>query len=352
MKSLKYITVSVIVILGITIAVLIRVPEVQDKLMENTVEGLMAVPMILPEDSLTAVVCGSRSPIPSPGRAEACILIKAGEHHFIVDSGDGSVANLRNWRIPLSNPKVLLTHLHSDHIADLNDLHQHTWIAQSRAKKLDVYGPEGVDLLTKGFEEAYQADYLFRNEHHGDEVAPLDVAGFDPHPIDLLKPVIIDQDDLKVTAFAVAHDPVKPALGFRFDYKGRSIVISGDTKYSENLIQAANEADVLFHEAQANHILKIMEDISNRLGMPLRAKIFKDILSYHTTPEEAARIANLAKVDHLIFYHLIPAPINNLASRIFLRGVNEIREEWTISEDGTMVSLPLGSKAIILSKID
>ena len=114
----------------------------------------------------------------------------------------------------------------------------------------------------------------------------------------------------------------------------------------------ANEADVLFHEAQANHILKILEDMSNRLGMPLRAKIFKDILSYHTTPEEAAKLANLAKVDHLVFYHLVPAPINKIASRIFLRGVNDIRQEWTISKDGTMVSLPIGSNAIIISKIN
>ena len=183
-------------------------------------------------------------------------------------------------------------------------------------------------------------------------MAPLDVAGFDPHPIDLSNPVIINEGDLKVTAFEVSHEPVEPALGYRFDYKGRSIVISGDTRYSENIIKVANEADVLFHEAQANHILKILEDMSNRLGMPLRAKIFKDILSYHTTPEEAAKLANLAKVDHLVFYHLVPAPINKIASRIFLRGVNDIRQEWTISKDGTMVSLPIGSNAIIISKIN
>ena len=246
----------------------------------------------------------------------------------------------------------MLTHLHSDHISDLNDLHQATWVAQSRTKKLDVYGPKGVESVTKGFEEAFKADYQFRNEHHGDELAPLDVAGFDPHPIDLSNPVIINEGDLKVTAFEVSHEPVEPALGYRFDYKGRSIVISGDTRYSENIIKVANEADVLFHEAQANHILKILEDMSNRLGMPLRAKIFKDILSYHTTPVEAAKLANLAKVDHLVFYHLVPAPINKIASRIFLRGVNDIRQEWTISKDGTTVSLPIGSNAIIISKIN
>ena len=236
MKLAKYIAISVIAVL-ITISILIRVPQVQDRLIEGLAQDALNNPTILPEDSLTAVVCGSRSPFPTPGRAEACILIKAGENYFVVDSGDGSVANLRNWRIPIKNVRVLLTHLHSDHISDLNDLHQATWVAQSRTKKLDVYGPKGVESVTKGFEEAFKADYQFRNEHHGDELAPLDVAGFDPHPIDLSNPVIINEGDLKVTAFEVSHEPVEPALGYRFDYKGRSIVISGDTRYSENIIK-------------------------------------------------------------------------------------------------------------------
>ena len=230
MKLAKYIAASVIVVL-IAMAILIRVPQVQDRVIEGLAEDAINNPTILPEDSLTAVVCGSRSPFPTPGRAETCILIKAGENYFVVDSGDGSVANLRNWRIPIKNVRVLLTHLHSDHISDLNDLHQATWVAQSRTKKLDVYGPKGVENVTRGFEEAYKADYQFRNEHHGDELAPLDVAGFDPNPIDLSNSVIINEGDLKVTAFEVSHEPVEPALGYRFDYKGRSIVISGDTRY-------------------------------------------------------------------------------------------------------------------------
>ena len=148
MKLAKYIAISVIAVL-ITISILIRVPQVQDRLIEGLAQDALNNPTILPEDSLTAVVCGSRSPFPTPGRAEACILIKAGENYFVVDSGDGSVANLRNWRIPIKNVRVLLTHLHSDHISDLNDLHQATWVAQSRTKKLDVYGPKGVESVTR-----------------------------------------------------------------------------------------------------------------------------------------------------------------------------------------------------------
>ena len=352
MKLAKYIIAVVIVIL-IASVILPRLPSVQDRLMIVGVNDAMNSSIDLHDDSLTALVCGSRAPLPNPNRAEACILINAGGNYYVVDVGDGSVSNLRDWRIDGSKIKAtLLTHLHSDHIADLADLHMATWITQSRPKKLDVFGPAGVELVTQGFEDAYQLDYQYRNEHHGYEVAPLEVVGFDPHPIDLSNPVIINKNGLKVTAFAVPHDPVKPALGYRFDYMGRSIVISGDTKYSENLIKNAEGADVLFHEAQANHILKIMEDAANNAGRPLGAKIFQDILTYHTTPEEAAKAANLANVDHLIFYHLVPAPLNSLMETVFFRGVNKIRKEWTAAEDGTMVNLPIDSDEIIISNIN
>jgi len=352
MKFLKYF-IGLLVSLIIIVLISTRIPAFQDRFITRAINTLLNSQTELPSDALTAIVCGSSSPIPAPDRAEACILIKAGDSYYIVDSGDGSISNLRNWRINLSNVKgVFLTHLHSDHISDLAHLHQGTWIAQSRSKKLDVYGPKGVSKVTKGFEVAYEIDFKFRNEHHGDKVAPLDIAGYDPHPIDLSNPIIIDENGLKVTAFAVPHDPVKPALGYRFDYRGRSIVISGDTRYSENLINNAQDADVLFHEAQANHILKIMENASKNAGFDQRAKIFTDILSYHTTPEEAADIANKANVDHLVFYHLVPAPRNNLMSKMFVRGVNEIRKDWTISSDGTMVVLPFNSDEIIISSIN
>jgi len=225
-----------------------------------------------------------------------------------------------------------------------------TWVNSSHTKSLDVYGPEGVELVTQGFEAAYQLDYQFRHEHHGDEVAPRDIAGFNTFPVDLSNPVIIDQDGLKVTAFRVPHDPVKPALGYRFDYKGRSIVISGDTSYSENLITHSQDADVLFHEAQANHQLAIMKKaLADNKGL---VKILDDIETYHATPIEAAQAANLANVDHLIFYHLTPAPRNNLMERMFFRGVNDIRKDWSAAKDGTMVVLPLDSDEIIVTEIN
>ena len=351
-KFLIYLVASILII---TIAAMVglRSPSVQDRIMVSVISGMINAPNNLPqEDSLSAAVCGSRSPIPSPGRAQTCVMVRAGENIYIVDIGDGSASNLRNWGIPFNKIKsVLLTHLHSDHIFDLASLHQASWIMQKRKAKLDVYGPQGVGLVTKGFETAYEPDYFFRNSHHGDQIAPLDVAGFNPHTVDLNQPKVIHEDGLIVTAFKVVHDPVKPALGYRFDYKGRSLVISGDTSYSENLIEKSREADVLIHEAQANHMINIIRDFNLQRGADLNAKLMEDITTYHTTPVEAAEIANLANVKHLIFYHLTPAPRNYITETMFLRGVDEVREEWTLSNDGTMVVLPVGTDEIIISNI-
>ena len=351
-KFLIYLVASILII---TIAAMIglRNPSVQDKVMVSVLEGLIPSPNLHAEDSLSAVICGSRSPIPSPGRAQTCVMVRAGENIYIVDIGDGSASNLRSWGMPFNKIKsVLLTHLHSDHISDLADLHLASWIMENREAKLDIYGPEGVDLVTEGFETAYELDYFFRNTHHGEQIAPLDVAGLNPHIIDLDQPKIIDKDGLIVTAFEVVHDPVKPALGYRFDYKGRSLIISGDTSYSKNLIENSRDVDVLFHEAQANHMVNLIRDFNLQRGADLNAKLMEDIITYHTTPVEAAEIANLANVKHLIFYHLTPAPRNYITEIIFLRGVDEIREEWTLSNDGTMVVLPVGSDEIIISKIE
>ena len=351
-KFLIYLVASVIII---TVAAMIglRNPSVQDRVMISALEGFIPSINLPTEDSLSAVICGSRSPIPSPGRAQTCVMVRAGENIYIVDIGDGSASNLRNWGMPFNKIKsVLLTHLHSDHISDLADLHQASWIMQNRKTKLNVYGPEGVGLVTKGFETAYEPDYFFRNTHHGDQIAPLDVAGFNALTVDLNQPKIINEEGLVVTAFEVVHDPVKPALGYRFDYKGRSLVISGDTSYTENLIESSNSADVLIHEAQANHMINLLRDFNLLNGAKLNAKLMEDIITYHTTPVEAARIANLAEVKHLIFYHLTPAPRNTLTERIFLRGVDEVREDWTLSKDGTMVVLPVGTDEIIISEVD
>ena len=345
--------IGAVTVFCITALVLIQVPSVQDRLMVSAVQGMASQSNNLPKvDALSAAVCGSRSPLPSPGRAQTCIMVKAGEDIFIVDIGDGSANNLRSWNIPYGKIKaVLLTHLHSDHISDLADLHLATWIMQKRKGKLEVYGPEGVSLVTSGFEAAYEPDYIFRSSHHGDEVAAIDIAGFKANTIDLDSPVILDNGDLKITAFQVIHEPIRPALGYKFEYKGRTIVISGDTSYAQSVIDNSMGVDVLFHEAQANHMVSVIEEMASNRGNTLQAKVMADIKTYHTTLIEAAEIANKAEVKQLVFYHLTPAPRNYLTELMFVRGVDGVRKDWLLAEDGTLLVLPVDSDKIIVTNM-
>ncbi len=349
MKFLKYFL-AFICLSVLLIFILLRIPSFQDRLFDRVIN--LPSNNLPKEDALSAVVCGSRSPLPGPG-AEVCILVKAGNDIFVVDIGDGSAANIREWNIPYNQVRaVLFTHLHSDHISDLADFHLSSWINQNRGSKLNVYGPKGVDLVTEGFEKAYQLDYQYRHDHHGNEIAPIAVAGFNPVSIDAGQGVVLKKDGITITVFEVSHNPIKPAFGYRFDYKDRSIVISGDTSYDENLIKKSQNADVLFHDALSINIIEGMQAFMEKIGRDGVWQILEDIKEYHATTLEAAKAANEANVTHLVLYHLIPAPSNLILKNIFIRGMNDVRKEWTLSEDGTMVILPLNSKDIIISNIN
>ena len=352
-KFLKYLVILLVFTIVI-VFILLRQPAFQDRLLESAIENIAASSSYLQEeDALTAVVCGSRSPINDPARAETCILIQAGKDIYIFDTGGGSIANLHNWNTPWDRVKAIFySHLHSDHIFDIADFHQATWINGGRKSKQKVYGPEGVQMLTDGIELAYTKDYFFRNEHHGDTIAPLNVAGFDTHTVDLNNPVLVEDGNLKITAYGVSHDPVDPALGYRIDYKGRSVSISGDTIYDENLINNSQNVDVLFHESMSLDLVNLINRNAERTGARMAAKVTIDIQDYHTPIPDIVRAAQKANVGHLVFYHHLPAPRNQLMENIMYRGVDEIMENWTASHDGTMVVLPIDSDEIIITSVE
>ena len=351
-KLIKYLF-FITLFLGATIFILLRQPWFQDKLLDRAIGSLATPKSVLPEnDALTGLVCGSRSPIYDPNRAEACILVQAGDDIYIFDTGNGSLKNLTDWSIPWGKVKAIFyTHLHSDHISELNEFHLNTWIPGRRNEKLKVYGPEGVQMLTDGIELAYSKDFIFRNEHHGDTIAPLNVAGFNTHTVDLSNPVLIDNGSLKITAYSVTHDPVDPALGFRIDYKGRSISISGDTTYDENLIMNSNNVDVLFHESMSIELLNILNRVSKKVGNMVGEVVTIDVQDYHTPILEVVEAANKANVGHLIFYHHLPAPRTSLMENIMYRGVDEISKNWTASHDGTMAVLPVDTNEILITQV-
>ena len=295
------------------------------------------------------MVCGSRSPLPAPGRAEACILVEAGDDIYIFDMGNGSAVNLQQYQIPWSNVKgIFITHMHSDHMADLPDAHLASWI-QGRNSPLKVYGPKGINLVTKGFELAYSADYQYRNEHHGDEILPLDIAGYEAIEIANNEYIENDTAGMEILPFAVNHHPVNHAFGFKIAYKGRTLVISGDTINDGSVQKYSKDIDLLIHSAIS---LDIVERLRSVAPIPQMDKIFLDIQDYHTPINQAGEIARDANVKHLLIYHAIPSPNNTIMEKVFYRPLKGIYKDFTASVDGTRIILPIGTNEILIDEID
>ena len=325
--------------------------SIQDRILDIGLKNILsnAEPFLDKEDTLKVIVCGSRSPLPSPGRAEACILVEAGDDIYIFDMGNGSVNNLTQYQLPWPNVQaVLITHMHSDHMADLPDAHLQSWI-QGRNEPLKIYGPEGINLVTKGFELAYSADYQYRSDHHGQEMLPMSVAGFNEITITNNELIPNETPGLEILPFVVDHYPVNSAYGFKITYKGRTIVISGDTINDGSVQKYSKDADLLIHSAISIDIVERMRRVA---PIPQMDKILFDIQDYHTTIKEAGEIARDANVKHLLIYHSIPTPRNKIMEDVFFRPLDGVFAEYTLSDDGTRVIMPVGTDEIIIDQID
>ncbi|WP_169577548.1 MBL fold metallo-hydrolase [Sinimarinibacterium sp. CAU 1509] len=327
----------------------LQIPPVQDVLIDKVIRSRLSTTDRQPlfaDDALRLLVCGSSSPFPDPDRARPCLTVIAGGKFYVVDTGPGSWNRLALLRIPGDRiGGVFLTHFHSDHIGELGEFNLQTWVA-GRGAPLQVYGPTGVEQVVDGFQQAYALDRGYRVAHHGAEMLSPDDGLMQAHTLSLsadgsMTEAFVD-GDLKVSVFPVTHTPISPAVGYRFDYKGRSLVISGDTIKDANLIRAAKGADLLAHEAQNQQMVGQIQAAAADLGRTRYAKVMADIPSYHTSPVEAAEVANEAGVPLLLMYHLTPPPPNRIAEMAFLRGVAEIRSKGVVlAQDGTLIELPL-----------
>ncbi len=339
-------------------------PTVLQRVFDRAAEQMTARVNSAPlaDDALRVAVCGSSAPLPSASRAKACVAVFAGGKFYVVDTGPESTENLVLWGIPLSRiGGVFLTHFHSDHIGDLGELQLQTW-AGGRTAPLPVYGGPGVDRVVAGFNDAYRMDQGYRTEHHGEKVMPSRTWGMVAHTVTLDGPpspamdrtaVVFDDGALRVTAIEVNHAPIAPAYAYRFDYKGRSVVVSGDLKYHPPLAVAARGADLLVSEAIAVNLTRSLGRAATDAGRAGTAAIMHDIEDYHITPEEAARTANDAGVRMLVYYHLLPAADGMLMRRLFEQGVNDVRRSgWTVADDGSLYTLPLGTTSIRTGRVD
>jgi len=312
------------------------------------------------DKALRVIVAGTSSPLPDPQRAKSCVAVIAGGRAYVVDTGPESWKQLALMLFPADRiAGVFLTHFHSDHIGDLGEFRLQTWVG-GRRQPLPVHGGPGVDKVVDGFNLAYALDDRYRAAHHGPDVAPIEAAPLVARPFATGMSdsrdgaqVVLDEGGLKVTAFEVSHEPVRPAVGYRFDYKGRSVVISGDTAKWRNVATNARGADVLVHEAQAQRMRQILADAAQAAGNRAVAKIFADIESYHASPVDAAEIANEAGVKLLVFTHFTPPLVSSLLNPLFFDGIGNVRPQagWAIGFDGLRIDLPANSDAIVQGKM-
>lgn len=244
--------------------------------------------------TLKVTLLGTGRPDPVMDRFGPSTLVEAGSQTLLFDCGRGVSQRLWQLKTPLSQVRaVFLTHLHSDHTVGIPDLWLTGWLPAPYGRRtvpLQVWGPEGTRSMMSSLKEAFKWDIRVRGD--GDGLPP---AGIDVAAEDVRQGVVYERDGLKVTAFDADHGGLlQPAFGYRIDYQGRSVVISGDTRPSENLVAFAREADVLIHEV-----------IAARPELLAKSADARRIVGYHTGPEDAGKIFERIKPKLAVYSHVV-----------------------------------------------
>jgi ribonuclease Z len=314
-------------------------------LISRAADGAMArnVMADLPADQLHVGFCGTGSPLPSRDRAAACTVVIADGKLFVFDMGEGSGETLALMGMPLDKVQgVWLTHLHSDHFEGLGPFTLQRWAGTSAKTPLKVSGPTGVTEITEGLNAAYRIDSTYRIAHHGEAV--VSPSGFGMTGAAIEPGTVYNADGVRITAFAVDHDPITPAFGYRVDFKGKSVTITGDTAFTPKLAAAAKGSDLLVSELLSPRIVGALANSAQKAGMANRAKIFDDIQNYHISPELAADVAKSADVGMLAFTHIVPSVPKPLEFALLGKAGNHYDGPISVMHDGDVISIT-GPKA-------
>lgn len=237
---------------------------------------------------------GTGAPGPRADRFGPSTLVEAGGQVLLFDAGRGVPIRLTQLKVSMGKIDALfLTHYHSDHTEGLPDIWLTGWLPPpfgQRKAALHIIGPTGAKALTGGLEQAYAADIKIRE---ADEKLP--PAGIALEVEEFAKDgVVYDKAGVRVTAFEVNHgDLIKPAYGYRIDYRGHSAVISGDTRFNENVIKYATGADILIHEVAAAKPAMMMIPAWQR------------IMAHHTTPRETGTVFTRAHPKLAVYSHIV-----------------------------------------------
>jgi ribonuclease Z len=288
-------------------------------------------PTITSAQDIKVTLLGTGAPAPVMNRFGPSTLVEAGGHKYLFDAGRGALQRLTQIGVRWQDvDDVFFTHLHSDHVVGFPDLMLTGWLVYAgRNRPLPVWGPKGTENMINHLRSAYEFDIRLRQEDDG--ALP---EGIIVQSHDIAEGLVLRDGDVTITAFEVDHGPVKPAFGYRIDYRGRSVVLSGDTRVTENLIRHSNGVDLLIHEV-------IVQATFERAGVP--PDRVRTVMARHVSPQQAGEIFARTKPRLAVYSHVgqpgateqdvIPATREKYTGRV------ELGEDLMVIEIGDTVEV-------------
>jgi ribonuclease Z len=281
----------------------------------------------VPPNQIRVTLLGTASgPRVHERREGISTLVEAGGERFLFDAGRGSLRRLVEAGYPTNAvAKLFLTHLHSDHVVGIPDLMLSPWAAAPERKvPLEVWGPEGTREMMRHLEQAFAFDIHMRRDVD-ESFSPI---GIQVVAQDVRQGKVYERNGVTITAFLVSHGLVKPSYGYRVDYAGRSVALSGDTSPSDALIEACKGVDVLIHEAIDLEVLRRL--------IPDKARV-DAIVARHTTAEQAAGIFSKVSPRLAVFSHSPGTAAIVEQTRRSYSGRVEMGEDLMVIDIGTEV---------------
>lgn len=243
--------------------------------------------------TIEVVLLGTGNPIPDRDRAGAATLVRAGGRTLLFDAGRGVCTRLAAAGVlPVMLDAVFITHLHSDHICDLNDVVTTQWVMSQAPRALRVFGPPRTRAVMDGLLTMLEPDIEFRLAHHADLTWEPEIELVEVEP-----GVALDEDGLRIVAARTDHRPVEPTVGYRVECDGKAVVLAGDTVPCDGLDELCRDADVYVQTV-------LREDLVNAVPVPR----LRETVDYHSTVAQAAETAARNRVKTLVLTHQIPTP--------------------------------------------
>lgn len=309
---------------------------------------------ILQTPGIQVINAGSGSPMFGENRAKPSVAVIAGGKFLLFDVGDGTTSSLDTLNMPIAQVKnIFLTHYHSDHTGDLGQFINNTWTQPPfRQEPITIHGPTGCDDFVAGINAASQADIDIRSANTGAPSAGgLGVSNEFVYPEDGSAMEVWSEDGVVVKVFKNDHYDVEISCGYRIEYAGRSVVISGDTIKNVDVVNNAVGSDLLFHEASSyamtNRAAAIIEMAIPAPEGPFMAERLRSTTEHHSDTLDAAEVASEAGVGRLVLTHIQP-PIPAHLNPLFTAGMSNIYSgPIDVGQDNDFYYLPPESNDII-----